>query len=125
MVTHLLRNNCHQSSCQQPTPTHHHCGTRGGKQEWNLHTKGCSSPSKPSAGGRASGRQSRRVRNRRTGRHTRNYWTITENLCATSPPKCSTLYHSLPLPQPRAMSCSITAQPGGTESYVYPLDNGS
>src|SRR5258708_15676788 len=46
---------------QQPNPTHCHHGTRGGKQEQNLHTDGHSSPSKPSAGGRASGRQSRRV----------------------------------------------------------------
>src|SRR5258707_3852970 len=87
---------------QQPTPTHHHHGTRGGKREWNLHTEGCSSPSKPSAGGRASGRRSRRVGNRRTGRHTGNYRTITRNLCTTPPPKCLTFYHSLPLPQPRA-----------------------
>src|SRR5258708_964859 len=49
---------------QQLTPT---CSTRGGKREQNLHAEGCSSPSKPSAGGRASGRRSRRVRNRRTG----------------------------------------------------------
>src|SRR5258708_18978832 len=96
---------------QQPTPTHHHCGTRGGKQEWNLHTKGCSSPSKPPAGGRASGRQSRGIGNRRTGRHTRNYWTITGNLCATSPPKCSTLYHSLPFPQPRASTTPTLHSP--------------
>src|SRR5258708_38988318 len=87
---------------QQATPTHHHCSTRGGKREWNLHAEGHSSPSKPSAGGRASGRQSRRVGNRRTGRHTGNYRTITRNLCATPPPKHSTLYHSPPLPQPRA-----------------------
>src|SRR5258708_33117868 len=26
---------------------------------------------------------------------------------------------------PTVVSCSITAQPGGTESYAYPLDNGS
>src|SRR5260221_14507413 len=70
--------------------------------ESRIFTEGCSSPSKPSAGGRASGRQSRRVRNRRTGRHTINYPTITGNLCTTSPPKCLTFYHSLPLPQPRA-----------------------
>src|SRR5260221_6748912 len=87
---------------QQLTPAHHCCSTRGSKQEWNLHAEGCSSPSKPSAGGRASGRQSRRVGNRRTGRHTRNYWTITRNLRTTPPPKRSTFYHSLPLPQPRA-----------------------
>src|SRR5260221_9432574 len=87
---------------QQLTPTCCCCSTRGGKQEQNLHTEGHLSPSKPSAGGRASGRQSRRVGNRRTGRHTRNYQTITRNLCATSPPKCLTFYHSPPLPQPRA-----------------------
>src|SRR5260221_6819130 len=87
---------------QQLTPTHCCHGTRGSKREQNLHTEDCSSPSKPSAGGRASGRQSRRVRNRRTGRHTGNYRTITRNLCATSPPKCSTFYHSPPLPQPTA-----------------------
>src|SRR6266436_9966409 len=87
---------------QQLTPTHCCRGTRGGKRERNLHAEGCSSPSKPSAGGRASGRRSRRVGNRRTGRHTGNYRTITGNLHATPPPKCSTLYHSLPLPQPRA-----------------------
>src|SRR5258705_1237644 len=85
---------------QQPTPTRCRHGTRGSKQERNLHTEGCSSPSKPSAGGRASGRRSRRVGNRRTGRHTRNYRTITRNLCATHPPKRSTFYHSPPLPQP-------------------------
>src|SRR5258706_15801038 len=85
---------------QQSTPTHHCRGSRGSKQEWNLHTEGHSSPSKPSAGGRASGRQSRRVRNRRTGRHTGNYWTITGNLHTTSPPKCSTFYHSPPQPPP-------------------------
>src|SRR5260221_14641139 len=87
---------------QQLTPTRHHHGTRGGKQEWNLHAEGCSSPSKPSAGGRASGRRSRRVGNRRTGRHTRNYWTITRNLRATPPPKRLTFYHSPPLPSPSA-----------------------
>src|SRR6266436_4282884 len=86
---------------QQPTPTRHRHGTRGGKQERNLHAEGHSSPSKPSAGGRASGRRSRRVGNRRTGRHTGNYRTITGNLRATPPPKCLTLYHSLPLPPPR------------------------
>src|SRR5258708_27789375 len=85
---------------QQPTPTHCHRGTRGGKREWNLHAEGRSSPSKPSAGGRASGRRSRRVGNRRTGRHTGNYQTITRNLHTTPPPKCSTFYHSLPLPPP-------------------------
>src|SRR5260221_6544777 len=89
---------------QQPTSSHRHQGTRGGKREWNLHTEGCSSPSKPSAGGRASGRQFRRVRNRRTGRHTRNYRTITGNLCTTPPPKCLTFYHSPPLPPPMAMT---------------------
>src|SRR5260221_999606 len=83
---------------QQPTPTRHHHSTRGGKQERNLHAEGCSSPSKPSAGGRASGRRSRRVGNRRTGRHTGNYRTITGNLCATPPPKHSTFYHSPPQP---------------------------
>src|SRR5258707_2147239 len=87
---------------QQLTPTHRHHSTRGSKQEQNLHAEGRSSPSKPSAGGRASGRRSRRVRNRRTGRHTGNYQTITGNLHATSPPKHSTFYHSPPLPQPRA-----------------------
>src|SRR5260221_7126159 len=87
---------------QQPTPTRHHHGTRGGKRERNLHAEGCSSPSKPSAGGRASGRRSRRVGNRRTGRHTGNYRTITGNLRGTPPPKHLTFYHSLPLPQPRA-----------------------
>src|SRR5260221_4259361 len=87
---------------QQLTPTHCCHGTRGSKREQNLHTEDCSSPSKPSAGGRASGRQSRRVGNRRTGRHTGNYRTITGNLCTTPPPKHSTLYHSPPLPQPRA-----------------------
>src|SRR5260370_18262281 len=87
---------------QQLTPTRHHHGTRGGKREWNPHTEGCSSPSKPSAGGRASGRRSRRVGNRRTGRHTRNYRTITGNLCATPPPKRLTFYHSPPLPHTRA-----------------------
>src|SRR5258707_15617579 len=86
---------------QQPTPTCRCCGTRGGKREWNLHAEGRSSPSKPSAGGRASGRRSRRVGNRRTGRHTRNYRTITRNLCATPPPKCSTFYHYPPPPPPR------------------------
>src|SRR5258708_12442381 len=86
---------------QQLTPTHCRHGTRGSKREQNLHAEGHSSPSKPSAGGRASGRQSRRVGNKRTGRHTRNYWTITGNLHATPPPKCSTLYHSPPLPQPQ------------------------
>src|SRR5258708_11449980 len=87
---------------QQLTPTRHHRGTRGGKRERNLHAEGCSSPSKPSAGGRASGRQSRRVGNRRTGRHTGNYRTITGNLRTTPPPKRSTFYHSPPLPPPRA-----------------------
>src|SRR5258708_32298273 len=87
---------------QQLTPTHRRRGTRGGKRERNLHAEGHSSPSKPSPGGRASGRRSRRVGNRRTGRHTRNYWTITRNLRTTPPPKHSTFYHSPPLPQPRA-----------------------
>src|SRR5258708_23525099 len=87
---------------QQPTPTCCHCSTRGGKRERNLHAEGRSSPSKPSAGGRASGRRSRRVGNRRTGRHTGNYRTITGNLRGTPPPKRLTFYHSLPLPQPRA-----------------------
>src|SRR5258707_6416253 len=86
---------------QQLTPTRCRHGTRGSKREQNLHTEGHSSPSKPSAGGRASGRQSRRVGNRRTGRHTRNYQTITRNLCATPPPKCSTFYHYPPPPPPR------------------------
>src|SRR5258708_24310220 len=86
---------------QQPTPTCRHRSTRGGKREQNLHAEGCSSPSKPSAGGRASGRRSRRVGNRRTGRHTRNYRTITGNLCATPPPKHSTFYQSPPPPQPK------------------------
>src|SRR5258708_23015479 len=87
---------------QQLTPPHRRRGTRGGKRERNLHAEGHSSPSKPSPGGRASGRRSRRVGNRRTGRHTRNYWTITRNLRTTPPPKHSTFYHSLPLPPPRA-----------------------
>src|SRR5258708_8614625 len=87
---------------KQMIPTGRRHSTRGGKRERNLHAEGRSSPSKPSAGGRASGRQSRRVRNRRTGRHTGNYRTITGNLRATPPPKHSTFYHSLPLPQPRA-----------------------
>src|SRR5258708_9121236 len=87
---------------QQHTPTHCHHSTRGGKREQNLHAEGRSSPSKPSAGGRASGRRSRRVRNRRTGRHTGNYRTITGNLRTTPPPKHLTFYHSPPLPQPKA-----------------------
>src|SRR5258708_4939369 len=32
---------------------------------------------------------------------------------------------TLPSPQNPIMSCSITAQPGGTKSYAYPLDDGS
>src|SRR5258707_2760221 len=87
---------------QQLTPTCRRRGTRGSKRERNLHAEGHSSPSKPSAGGRASGRRSRRVGNRRTGRHTGNYRSITGNLHATPPPKCSTFYHSPPLPPPRA-----------------------
>src|SRR6266446_4333700 len=108
---HFIRVHGDPPPAQQPSPTHHRCGTRGGKQEWNLHTEGCSSPSKPSAGGRASGRQSRRVRNRRTGRHTGNYQTITRNLCATPPPKHSTFYHSPPLPQPRENTTPILLFP--------------
>src|SRR5260221_5609168 len=83
---------------QQLTPTCHHCSTRGGKQEWNLHTEGCSSPCNPPT----CGRRIRGIRNRRTDRHTGNHWTITGNLHATPPSKCLSLYHPPPLPQPRA-----------------------
>src|SRR5258708_14915913 len=110
---------------QQLTPTHHCHGTRGSKQEWNLHTKGHSSPSKPSAGGRASGRQSRGIGNRRTGRHTRNYQTITGNLHATSPPKHSTLYHSPPLPQPRASTTPTLHSPTPHPPNLPPLGGSS
>src|SRR5258708_24357485 len=83
---------------QKPTPTHHCCGTRGGKQEWNLHTEGCSSPCNPPI----CRRRIRGIRNRRTDRHTRNHRTITRNLHTTPPSKCLSLYHPLPLHQPRA-----------------------
>src|SRR6266436_8507607 len=83
---------------QQPTPTCHCHGTRGGKQEQNLHTEGHSSPCNPPT----CGRRIRGIRNRRTDRHTGNHQTITGNLHTTPPSKHPSLYHPLPLHQPRA-----------------------
>src|SRR5260221_11051996 len=82
---------------QQLTPTHHRHSTRGSKREWNLHTEGCSSPHNPPT----CRRQIRGIRNRRTDRHTRNHQTITRNLRTTPPSKHPSLYHPLPLHQPR------------------------
>src|SRR5258708_37072197 len=51
---------------------------------------------------RASGRQTRGIRSRRTGRHTRNYQPITKQLYTPSPSKRLTLHYYPPLPQPNA-----------------------
>src|SRR5258708_33011620 len=83
---------------QQPTPTHCRRSTRGSKRERNLHTEGHSSPRNPPT----CRRQIRGIRNRRTDRHTGNHQTITGNLHATPPSKRPSLYHPLPLHQPRA-----------------------
>src|SRR5258708_2385132 len=105
---------------QQPTPTHRRCSTRGSKRERNLHAEGRSSPSKPSAGGRPSGRRSRRVRNRRTVRQPGNFRPSPGTLHPTPPPKGSTSYNSPPPPQPRANTTPPLLSPPPTPQIPPP-----